>query len=92
MNPAIVPAITGVVGLFLGILIGHYKSQAEFQEKMNKKVDHEDCRDCDLRAVVKDITGDLKDGNAAFKEIRESLAKLETDIAVIKQVTAGRKG
>ena len=90
MNPAVIAAVSGIVGLFLGALIGYYKSKAEFQELLNAKIDHDDCKDCDLRVTVKGVTADMRDGNAAFREIRDSLATMKTDIELIKQRTDRR--
>lgn len=83
MTSAVLPVLTGIIGLIFGSLIGYYKSRSEFQEQLARKVDRTSCADCDLREIVRNQGISLKDGRTDFLEIRDRLATIDTNIALL---------
>lgn len=90
MSVYVISAATGISGLFIGLLIGYYKSKAEFTERLAKMVTKSDCSDCDLRHQVTDLTKDLDVGSEAFKEIRDKISDMSGSLREMKAIMEER--
>lgn len=90
MSVYIISAATGISGLFIGLLIGYYKSKADFTERLSKMMSKKDCSDCDLRGQVANLNHDLDAGSDAFREIRKDIGSIQGDIQAMKAIMEER--
>ena len=75
MSPAVytLVAVVGIVCTLGGLVIGYYKSKADFMEKLSNYITVEDCKNCTMKTEVSNIIKNMK---TVSEELRQSCLAL----------------
>lgn len=84
LTALVIPALSGVAGLTIGLIIGYYKSKAEFTVQLGSLVTGVECSD-----NRRTIGAELEKGNKDFGEIKDSIGSIRTSMAVLQKVVEG---